>query len=730
LADPVDPNNINPIQIVMADLRFQRNFGIAAHIDAGKTTCTERILYYTGMSHKIGEVHDGAATTDWMEQEKERGITITSAAVTCFWNFPTQQGLVDADSKKYKFNIIDTPGHVDFTVEVERSMRVLDGLVALFSAVDGVEPQSETVWRQANRYNVPRLGFVNKMDRAGADFLNVVKQVREMLGAKSVPLQLPIGAEDGFKGIVDLVTMKGIIWNDTTQGMTYEEVPIPEDMKEEVDYWRGQLIEAVAEYDDSLMEKFFDNPDTISETEIHEAIRKATIDMSIVPMLCGSAFKNKGVQTMLDCVVRYLPSPVDIEAIKGINPDTNEEITRKPDSKEPFAALAFKIMTDPFVGRLAFFRCYSGKLEAGSYVKNMRSGKNERISRIMQMHANKQNPIEFIEAGDIGAAVGFKEIKTGDTLCDEDHPIVLENMFIPEPVISIAVEPKAQADVDKMGLAISKLVEEDPTLRVKTDEDSGQTILSGMGELHLEIIVDRMKREFKVEINQGAPQVAYKEAFQATIEHRETLKKQTGGRGKFADIIFEFGPADEEWMKENPGKQFQFVNDIFGGSIPREFVPAIQKGFEQSMGNGVLANYPVENMKVRVFDGGFHAVDSDSMSFELCAKSGFREAARKAKPVLLEPIMRVEVITPEQYMGDVTGDLNRRRGMLEGMDSRAGAQVIKAKVPLSEMFGYVTQLRSLSSGRATSTMEFSHYNPAPNGIAEEVIAKVKGKLNS
>ena len=714
----------------MADLRFQRNFGIAAHIDAGKTTCTERILYYTGMSHKIGEVHDGAATTDWMEQEKERGITITSAAVTCFWNFPTQQGQVDADSKKYKFNIIDTPGHVDFTVEVERSMRVLDGLVALFSAVDGVEPQSETVWRQANRYNVPRLGFVNKMDRAGADFLNVVKQVREMLGAKSVPLQLPIGAEDGFKGIVDLVTMKGIIWNDTTLGMTYEEVPIPEDMKEEVDYWRGQLIEAVAEYDDSLMEKFFDNPDTISEAEIHAAIRKATIDMSIVPMLCGSAFKNKGVQTMLDCVVRYLPSPVDIEAIKGINPDTNEEITRKPDSKEPFAALAFKIMTDPFVGRLAFFRCYSGKLEAGSYVKNMRSGKNERISRIMQMHANKQNPIEFIEAGDIGAAVGFKEIKTGDTLCDEDHPIVLENMFIPEPVISIAVEPKAQADVDKMGLAISKLVEEDPTLRVKTDEDSGQTILSGMGELHLEIIVDRMKREFKVEINQGAPQVAYKEAFQATIEHRETLKKQTGGRGKFADIIFEFGPADEEWMKENPGKQFQFVNDIFGGSIPREFVPAIQKGFEQSMGNGVLANYPVENMKVRVFDGGFHAVDSDSMSFELCAKSGFREAARKAKPVLLEPIMRVEVITPEQYMGDVTGDLNRRRGMLEGMDSRAGAQVIKAKVPLSEMFGYVTQLRSLSSGRATSTMEFSHYNPAPNGIAEEVIAKVKGKLNS
>jgi elongation factor G len=711
----------------MADLRFQRNFGIAAHIDAGKTTCTERILYYTGMSHKIGEVHDGAATTDWMEQEKERGITITSAAVTCFWNFPTQQGQPVADTKKFKFNIIDTPGHVDFTVEVERSMRVLDGLVALFSAVDGVEPQSETVWRQANRYKVPRLGFVNKMDRAGADFLNVVKQVREMLGAKSVPLQLPIGAEDQFKGIVDLIQMKGIIWDDSTQGMTYQEVAIPDDMKEDVEYWRAQLVEAVAEYDDKLMEKFFEDPGTITEDEMHAAIRKATIDMTIVPMLCGSAFKNKGVQTMLDCVVRYLPSPADIEAIKGINPDNGEEIMRKPDAKEPFAALAFKIMTDPFVGRLAFFRCYSGKLDAGSYVKNMRSGKNERISRIMQMHANKQNPIEFIEAGDIGAAVGFKEIKTGDTLCDENHPIVLENMFIPEPVISIAVEPKAQADVDKMSMAISKLVEEDPTLRVKTDEETGQTVLSGMGELHLEIIVDRMRREFKVEVNQGAPQVAYKEAFQSTIEHREVLKKQTGGRGKFADIVFEIGPADAEWLKENPGKDMQFVNDIFGGSIPREFIPAIQKGFEQAMSNGILASYPVENMKVRIFDGSYHQVDSDSMSFELCAKSGFREAGKKAKPVLLEPIMKVEVITPDQYMGDVTGDLNRRRGMLEGMDSRAGAQVIKAKVPLSEMFGYVTQLRSLSSGRATSTMEFSHYAPAPNNVAEEVIARVKGK---
>jgi len=714
----------------MADLRFQRNFGIAAHIDAGKTTCTERILYYTGVSHKLGEVHDGAATTDWMEQEKERGITITSAAVTCFWNFPTKQGQAVADTKKYKFNIIDTPGHVDFTVEVERSMRVLDGLVALFSAVDGVEPQSETVWRQANRYNVPRLGFVNKMDRAGADFLNVVKQVREMLGAKSVPLQLPIGAEDQFKGIVDLIQMKGIIWEEGTQGMTYQEVEIPADLQEEAEYWRGQLIEAVAEYDDKLMEKFFDDPNTITEAEVHEAIRKATIDMSIVPMLCGSAFKNKGVQTMLDCVVRYLPSPVDIEAIKGVNPDSGEEISRKPDAKEPFAALAFKIMTDPFVGRLAFFRCYSGRLDAGSYVLNVRSGKNERISRIMQMHANKQNPIDFIEAGDIGAAVGFKEIKTGDTLCDEKHPIVLENMFIPEPVISLAVEPKAQADVDRMGLAISKLIEEDPTLRVKTDEDTGQTVLSGMGELHLEIIVDRMRREFKVEVNQGAPQVAYKEAFQNTVEHREVLKKQTGGRGKFADIIFEIGPADQEWMTENPGKGFQFVNNIVGGSVPREFWPAIQKGFESAMSSGVLANYPLNNMKIRLFDGSYHDVDSDAMSFELCAKQGFREAGRKAKPVLLEPIMKVEVVTPDQYMGDVTGDLNRRRGILEGMDTKGNAQVIRAKVPLSEMFGYVTQLRSLSSGRATSTMEFSHYAPAPNNIAEEVIAKVKGKVNA
>ncbi len=711
----------------MADLKFQRNFGIAAHIDAGKTTTTERILRYTGKIHKIGEVHDGAATTDWMDQEKERGITITSAAVSCQWNFPTDKGKVDANTKKYNFNIIDTPGHVDFTVEVERSLRVLDGLIALFSAVDGVEPQSETVWRQANRYKVPRIGFVNKMDRAGADFLMVVQQVKDMLGANAVPLQLPIGAEDDFKGVVDLIRMKGVIWHMETEGMTFDEIEIPADLLEEAKEWRAKLVEAVAEYDDKLLEKFFVDPASITEDEMHDSIRKATIDLSIVPMMCGSSFKNKGVQTALDAVCRYLPSPIDLEDTQGTDPNTGEIIARKPDPKEPFAALAFKIMTDPFVGRLAFFRCYSGRLESGSYVLNVRSGKKERISRIMKMFANKQNPIDFIEAGDIAAAVGFKEIKTGDTLCDEDFPITLENMFIPEPVIAVAVEPKTQEDVDKMGLAISKLVEEDPTLRVNTDEETGQTILRGMGELHLEIIIERMRREFKVDVNQGAPQVAYKEAFNTTIEHREILKKQTGGRGKFADIQFAIGPADEEWIKENEGKHFQFVNDIFGGSIPKEFIPAISKGFEVSMTTGVLAGYPMTNMKVRVFDGSYHDVDSDAMSFEICARSAFREAGRKAKPILLEPIMRVEVLTPDQYMGDVTGDLNRRRGILEGMDSRANLQVIKAKVPLSEMFGYVTQLRSLSSGRATSTMEFSHYAPAPNNIAEEVIAKVKGK---
>ncbi|MEO5942077.1 MAG: elongation factor G, partial [Ferruginibacter sp.] len=613
---------------------------------------------------------------------------------------------------------------------VERSLRVLDGLLALFCAVSGIEPQSETVWRQANRYKVPRIGFVNKMDRAGADFLNVVKQIKEMLGAKAVPLQLPIGAEDNFKGVVDLITMKGMVWDEAGQGMTFNEVPIPEDMIDDVNEWRQHLIEAVADYDEKLLEKFFDDPNTITEDEIHEAIRKATIDISIIPMMCGSSFKNKGVQTALDAIVRYLPGPMDIEAVKGTNPDTGEELLRHCDPKEPFSALAFKIMTDPFVGRLAFFRAYSGRLDSGSYVLNTRTGKNERISRIMQMHANKQNPVDFIEAGDIGAAVGFKDIKTGDTLCNEDHPIVLEAMTFPEPVISVAIEPKTQADVDKMGMAIAKLVEEDPTLRVKTDEETGQTILSGMGELHLEIIIDRMRREFKVEINQGAPQVAYKEAFKNSIEHRETLKKQTGGRGKFADIVFEIGPADEEFLndKEKNKGNFQFVNGLFGGSIPKEFVPAIQKGFETAMTTGVLAGYPMESMKVRVFDGSFHQVDSDAMSFELCAKQGYREAGRKAKPTLLEPIMKVEVLTPDQYMGDVTGDLNRRRGMLEGMDSKHGVQVIKAKVPLSEMFGYVTQLRSLSSGRATSTMEFSHYAPAPNNIAEEVMAKAKGKM--
>ncbi len=711
----------------MADLRLQRNFGIAAHIDAGKTTTTERILYYTGVNHKIGEVHDGGATMDWMAQEQERGITITSAATTCFWNFPTTQGAVLPESQKYKFNIIDTPGHVDFTIEVERSMRVLDGLVALFSAVDGVEPQSETVWRQANRYRVPRVGFVNKMDRVGADFLMVVNQVRDMLGAKAVPLQLPIGAEDHFKGVVDLITMKSLQWDDSTMGMTYVEGEIPADMLEEAKQYRAELVEAVAEYDDELMEKFFEDPNSISEDEIHEAVRKATIDLSIIPMLCGSAYKNKGVQKMLDCVIRYLPSPLDVAAITGTDPDDAEkELVRKPDAKEPFAALAFKIMTDPFVGRLAFFRVYSGHLDAGSYVLNVRSGKNERISRIMQMHANKQNPIDFIEAGDIGAAVGFKDIKTGDTLCDEKNPIILENMFIPEPVISIAIEPKTQADVDKMGMAIAKLIEEDPTLRVKTDEETGQTVLSGMGELHLEIILDRMKREFKVDVNQGAPQVAYKEAFTAMVSHRETYKKQTGGRGKFADIQFEIGPADEAFLAEGKGT-YQFINDIFGGSIPREFIPAIQKGFETAMVNGVLAGFPVEHMRVRIFDGSFHNVDSDSMSFELCAKQGYREAGRKAKPILLEPIMKIEVLTPDQYMGDVTGDLNRRRAMLEGMDTRNNLQVIKAKVPLSEMFGYVTQLRSLSSGRASSTMEFSNYAQAPRNVETEVVAKAGKK---
>lgn len=706
------------------DLRYTRNIGIAAHIDAGKTTTTERILYYTGVSHKIGEVHDGAATMDWMVQEKERGITITSAATTCFWNYPTNQGQKTNETKEYKFNIIDTPGHVDFTVEVERSLRVLDGLVALFCAVSGVEPQSETVWRQANRYRVPRIGFVNKMDRSGADFLDVVKQVKEKLGANPVPLQLPIGAEDTFKGVVDLVLNKAIVWDDSTQGMTYQEIPIPEDMQEEVVKWRTNLIEAVAEYDDKIMEKYFEDPNSISVDEIRTAIRKAVIDIAIIPMMCGSSFKNKGVQAALDAVVQYLPSPLDIEAVTGTNPNTEEEIKRKPDSKEPFTSLAFKIMTDPFVGRLAFFRVYAGALDAGSYVLNTRSGKKERISRIFQMHANKQNPIDRIEAGDIGAAVGFKEIKTGDTLCDENNPIVLESIKFPDPVISIAIEAKTQADVDKLGVALSKLAEEDPTFKVKTDEDTGQTIISGMGELHLEIIVDRLKREFKVECNQGAPQVSYKETITQLIEHRELFKKQSGGRGKFADIHVRISPVDEGQ------KGLQFVNEIFGGAIPREFIPAVQKGFEAAMSNGVLAGYPIENLKVVLYDGSYHNVDSDQMSFELCAKYAFREACLKARPIILEPIMKVEVVSPEEYTGDVVGDLNRRRGQMESMEMKSNAQIIKAKVPLSEMFGYVTQLRTITSGRATSIMEFSHYAPAPNNIQEEVIAKAKGRVKA
>lgn len=697
------------------DLSLTRNIGIAAHIDAGKTTTTERILYYAGVNHKIGEVHDGASTMDWMVQEAERGITITSAATTVNWNYR---------NKRYQINIIDTPGHVDFTVEVNRSLRVLDGLVFLFSAVDGVEPQSETNWRLANNYNVARLGFVNKMDRSGADFLNVVKQVKEMLGSNAVPLQLPIGAEDQFKGVVDLINFRGMVWNEHDKGMTYEVVDIPADMVEEAKEWREKLLEAVSEYDDTLMEKFFEDPSQITEREILDALRKAVIDMKIVPMLCGSSFKNKGVQTMLDLVMELLPSPTDKESIKGTNPDTGAEVSRKPSYDEPFAALAFKIATDPFVGRLAFMRAYSGKLDAGSYVLNTRSGNKERISRIFQMHANKQNPIESLGAGDIGAAVGFKDIKTGDTLCDEKNPIVLEAMQFPEPVIGLAIEPKTQADVDKLGMSLAKLAEEDPTFRVHTDEETGQTVISGMGELHLEIIVDRLKREFKVECNQGAPQVSYKETVTKAVEHREVYKKQSGGRGKFADIQFELIPGD-------PSKTgLEFVNEIVGGAIPKEFIPSVEKGFKAAMQNGVLAGYAIESLKVRLFDGSFHAVDSDALSFELAAKMGFKEAARKASPVLLEPIMKIEVLTPEENMGDVIGDLNKRRGQLEGMDTRAGAQVIKAKVPLAEMFGYVTQLRTLSSGRATSTMEFDHYAEAPRNVQEEVLAKVNGKAKA
>ena len=702
------------------DLKFTRNIGIAAHIDAGKTTTTERILYYTGVSHKIGEVHDGAATMDWMEQEQERGITITSAATTCTWNFPTNQGETKEDTKPYHFNIIDTPGHVDFTVEVNRSLRVLDGLVFLFSAVDGVEPQSETNWRLADNYKVPRMGFVNKMDRQGSNFLNVCTQIKKMLKSNAVPIVLPIGEEENFKGIVDLVKNQAIVWHEDKMGSTYDVVDIPEEMKQEVEEYRANLIEAVAEYDDALLEKFFDNPDSISEDEVHDALRKATQDMSIIPMICGSAFKNKGVQFLLDAVCRYLPSPLDKEAIVGTDPKTDLDIERKPSVSEPFSALAFKIATDPYVGRLAFFRVYSGKLEAGSYVLNNRSENKERISRIFQMHAEKQNSIPLIEAGDIGAAVGFKDIKTGDTLSAEKNPIVLESMVFPDPVIGIAVEPKTKADVDKLGMALGKLAEEDPTFQVKTDEASGQTIISGMGELHLDILVDRLKREFKVEVNQGQPQVEYKEAITASADHREVYKKQSGGRGKFADIVFTMEPAEQG----TPG--LEFINLIKGGNIPREFIPSVEKGFKQAMKNGPLAGFEMDAMKVTLKDGSFHAVDSDSLSFELAAKIGFKSAAKLAKSVIMEPIMKLEVLTPEENMGDIVGDLNRRRGQVNNMDDRAGAKVIKAEVPLSEMFGYVTALRTLSSGRATSTMEFDHYAATPQNVSAEVIASING----
>jgi len=702
------------------DLKFTRNIGIAAHIDAGKTTTTERVLYYTGVSHKIGEVHDGAATMDWMEQEQERGITITSAATTCTWQFPLENAQPTPETKGYHFNIIDTPGHVDFTVEVNRSLRVLDGLVFLFSAVDGVEPQSETNWRLADNYKVPRIGFVNKMDRQGSDFLAVCQQVKDMLKSNAVPIVLNIGDEDEFKGVIDLVKNRAIIWHDETQGATFDVVEIPEDMKEEARKYRALLIEEVASYDENLLEKFMEDEDSITEEEVHAALRAAVMDMAIIPMICGSAFKNKGVQFLLDAVCRYLPSPLDKEGIVGVNPDTDQEELRKPDVKEPFAALAFKIATDPFVGRLAFFRAYSGRLDAGSYVLNNRSAKKERISRIYQMHANKQNAIEYIEAGDIGAAVGFKSIKTGDTLSDEKHPIVLESMDFPDPVIGIAVEPKTKADVDRLGIGLGKLAEEDPTFTVRTDEASGQTIISGMGELHLDVIVDRLKREFKVEVNQGQPQVEYKEAITAAADHREVYKKQSGGRGKFADIVFTMEPADEGVQ----GLQFESI--IKGGNVPKEFVPSVEKGFKEAMKNGPLAGYEMDSMKVTLKDGSFHAVDSDQLSFELAAKLGFKAAAKAAQAKIMEPLMKLEVLTPEENMGDIVGDLNRRRGQVNDMSDRAGSKVVKALVPLSEMFGYVTALRTMSSGRATSTMEFSHYSETPSNVSEDVIAKANG----
>jgi elongation factor G len=693
-------------------LKYTRNIGIMAHIDAGKTTTTERILYYTGRNYKLGEVHDGTATMDWMIQEQERGITITSAATTVNWEFEAQD---------YRLNIIDTPGHVDFTVEVERSLRVLDGAVAVFCAVGGVEPQSETVWKQADKYSVPRIGFINKMDRAGADFFAVVDELKEKLGANAVPLQIPIGAEDTFVGIVDLISNKAIIWDDSSKGMQYSEGPVPEDLLEIVDQYRTRLVEGCAEEDDALLEKFFEDHNSITEDEMRRIIRQATLEMKITPVICGSAFKNKGVQNLLDAICMYLPNPYDVPAVSGINPDTEKEEIRHIDSDEPFAALAFKIATDPFVGRIAFFRVYSGSLQSGSYVLNASTGKKERISRIMQMHANKQIPLEFIEAGDIGAAVGFKQIRTGDTLCDEKHPIILESMTFPEPVISVAIEPRTQDDVDKLDLALLKLAEEDPTFKIRTDQETGQTVISGMGELHLDILTDRLRREFKLEVNQGAPQVAYREAVTATVSHREVYKKQTGGKGKFADIIFELGPADEPEFKG-----LQFVNEVKGGNIPKEFIGPIEKGFKAAMSNGVMAGFALESMKVKLIDGSFHAVDSDALAFEICAKIGFKEAARKAKSVLLEPIMKIEVVCPDNYVGDVTGDLNKRRAVVENIDAKIKYQIVKAKVPLSEMFGYVTSLRTVTSGRGNSSMEFSHYQEVPKFIAEAVIEKIKG----
>ncbi len=699
------------------DLHLTRNIGIMAHIDAGKTTTSERILFYTGKTHKIGEVHEGAATMDWMAQEQERGITITSAATTAYWTW---------NGDKYKLNLIDTPGHVDFTAEVERSLRVLDGAIATYCAVGGVEPQSETVWRQADKYNVPRIGYVNKMDRSGADFFEVVRQMKDILGANPVVVSLPIGAEENFVGIVDLIKMKAIIWKDETMGAEYEVNEIPAEMKEECDEWRTKMLEQAAEMDDALMEKFFDNPDTIEEAEIIATIRKGTLSLNLVPMTCGSSFKNKGVQTLLDYVCMFLPSPLDNSSIVGVNPETDKEEERHPDESDKTAALAFKIATDPYVGRLTFIRVYSGKITAGSYVYNVRSGKKERISRIFQMHSNHQNPVEEISAGDIGAAVGLKDIHTGDTLTEDNAPIMLESIEFPDPVIGIAVEPKTQKDLDKLSIGLQKLAEEDPTFTVKTDEQSGQTVISGMGELHLDIILDRLRREFKVECNQGKPQVNYKEAVTATVNHREVYKKQSGGRGKYADIIVNLGPVDEDFKE----KGLQFENKVTGGNIPKEFIPSVQKGFEAAMKNGVLGGYPMDSLKVELVDGGFHPVDSDQLSFELAAQFAYRACCAKAKPVLLEPMMKLEVVTPEENMGDVIGDLNKRRGQIEGMDTtRTGARLVRAKVPLAEMFGYVTALRTITSGRATSSLTYDHHEPVSASIAKVVLTEIGGRVD-